>query len=391
MSDRFALGVWRQEPGQKGLDIEPSITISADEFQGYIDAISTYRSLSERNTYQILNRNHLRLAGMLKMYTNLERVGGSFRKINQRNVALLFMGEMTNWLASTRLYLESARDFLLNQFGKNSDELRRYRRATSQAFDSYPGYRFLYNLRDYAQHCGPPVSGMTVSSDPTGKRVIEMYLSRSELLVARFDWSRHSKELLARWPEKISVMPLIEESMAGFRTIEDELLRILIQRCAKATTAMREGMGRVAAIEGHPAVFRLPTSSEEDQEDNLAWQSFPEPSGLDAIERAIANDDPLAVLPRVEAPQGVFSPEQTYANSRAAAVIATALEAGGGGSRFNEVVNRVIREDQDITPLISGLTNLSMGLVEMLSQALGSPPQDFLGSLGYEDSDERSV
>jgi hypothetical protein len=387
MSDRFALGVWRQEPGQKGFDIEASITISADEFQGYIDAISTYRSLSERNTYQILNRNHLRLASMLKMYTNLERVGGSFRKINQQNVALLFMGEMTNWLASTRLYLESERDFLLNQFGGNSDELRRYRRATSQAFDSYRGYRFLYNLRDYAQHCGPPVSGMMVSSDPTGKRVIEMYLSRPELLVARFDWSRHSKELLAGWPEKISVMPLIEESMAGFRIIEDELLRILLKRCAKATTTMRKGMGRVAAIEGHPAVFRLPASSEEDQEGNLAWQSFPEPSGLDVVERAIANDDTLASLPRVEAPQEVFSPEQTYANSRAAAVIATALEAGGAGARFNEVVNRVIQEDDDITPLISGLTNLSLVLVEMLSQALGSPPQDLLGSLGDENSD----
>jgi hypothetical protein len=204
------------------------------------------------------------------MYTNLERVGGSFRKINQRNVALLFMGEMTNWLASTRLYLESERDFLLDQFGEKSDELGRYRRATSQAFASYPGYRFLYNLRDYAQHCGPPVSGMMISSDPTGKRVIEMYLSRSELLVARFDWSRHAKELLASWPEQISVMPLIEESMAGFRIIEDELLRILLTRCAKATTTMREGMARVAASEGHPAVFRLPASGEEDEEDNLA-------------------------------------------------------------------------------------------------------------------------
>jgi hypothetical protein len=146
-------------------------------------------------------------------------------------------------------------------------------------------------------------------------------------------------------------------------------------------------MGRVAAIEGHPAVFRLPASSEEDEEDNLAWQSFPESSGLDAIESAIANDDPMVILPRVEAQRGIFSPEQTHANSRAAAVIATALEAGGGGARFNEVVNRVIREDHDITPLISGLTNLSLVLVEMLSQALGSPPQDLLGSLGDESSD----
>lgn len=386
MSDTFALGVWRQEPGQKGFNIEPSITISADEFQVYIDAISAYRSLSERNTYQILNRNHLRLASMLKMYTNLERVGGSFREIDQRNVALLFMGEMTNWLASTRLYLESERDFLLNQFGEDSDEFRRYRRATSEAFDSYPRYRFLYNLRDYAQHCGPPVSGMMVSRDPTDKRVIGMYLSRSELLVARFDWSRHAKELLARWPEKISVMPLIEESMAGFRTIEDELLRILLTRCARAATTMREGMARVAGIDGHPAVFRLPVSSEEDEEDNFAWQSFPESSGLDMIERALANDDPLAALPRFEAQRAVFSPDQSHANSRAAAVVATALEAGSDAG-FDEVVNRVIREDHGITPLISGLTNLSLVLVEMLSQALGSPPQGLLGSLGNEGSD----
>jgi hypothetical protein len=387
MSDRFALGVWRQEPGQRGFNIEPSITISADEFQGYIDAISAYRSLSERNTYQILNRNHLRLASMLKMYSNLEKVGGSFRKIDQRNVPLLFMGEMTNWLASTRLYLESERDFLLNQFGENSNELRRYKRATSEAFDSYPGYRFLYNLRDYAQHCGPPVSGMMVSRDPTGKRVIEMYLSRSELLVARFDWSRHAKELLARWPERISVMPLIEESMAGFRIIEDELLRILLTHCAKATTTMREGMARVAGMDGHPAVFQLPISREEDEKGNLAWQSFPESSALDVIEGAITNDDPLAALPRVEAQRAVFLPEQTRAISRAAAVVATALEAGSGDAGFEEVVNRVIREDDGITPLISGLTDLSLVLVEMLSQALGSPPEDLLGSLGDEGSD----
>jgi hypothetical protein len=82
---------------------------------------------------------------------------------------------MTNWLASTRLYLESERDFILGQFGEDSEEFRRYGQITSQAFDSYPGYRFLYNLRDYAQHCGPPVSGMTVSSDPSGQRIIDMY------------------------------------------------------------------------------------------------------------------------------------------------------------------------------------------------------------------------
>jgi hypothetical protein len=384
MNDRFALGVWRQEPGQKGFEIEVRRTISADEFQSYIDAIFTYRSLSERNAYQVLNRNHSRLVSMLKMYTNLERVGGSFRMVNQRNVVLVFMGEITNWLASTRLYLDSERDFILDQFGEKTEEFRQYRQITSQAFDSYPGYRFLYNLRDYAQHSGPPVSGMTVSTDSSGQRVIDMYLSRSTLLVARFRWSHHAKELLESWPEHISIMPLVEEAMAGLRLIEDELLRILIKHCAAATVTMREGISRVADSEGHPAVFRLPESGKEDEESNFAWQTFPELSALDAVERASTQANPLKGLRRVSTRQATISPAQSYANSRAAAVIATALEADGDGT-LNELVSMIIREDQGITPLVSGLTNLSLVLINMLSQSLGSTPQELLGSLGDDD------
>src|SRR6266540_2281918 len=188
MSDSFALGVWKQEPGQKGFDVAATVSIPPEEFERYANAIATYQSVAERNTYQILTRNHLRLRSMLEMYTNIERIGGNFRAVNQRNLALLFMGEMTNWLASTRLYLVSERDFILRQFGDESDEVRRFDKATSQAFDAYVGYRFLYNLRDYAQHCGPPVSGIAISGDSASRRKIEIYLSRSELLVAHFNW-----------------------------------------------------------------------------------------------------------------------------------------------------------------------------------------------------------
>jgi hypothetical protein len=180
-------------------------------------------------------------------------------------------------------------------------------------------------------------------------------------------------------------MPLVDEAMAGFRLIEDEFLRILIQHCARAAVTMREGISRLAGSEGHPAVFRLPERNKEDEENNLAWQTFPEPSALNAVERASTQADPLEGLRSVSTRQAILSPAQRYANSRAAAVIATALEAGGG-NEFNEVVNRIVREDQGITPLVSGLTNLSLVLVNMLSQSLGSTPQELLGSLGDDDS-----
>jgi hypothetical protein len=383
MSSEYALGVWRQQPGQKGFDVEVVANISADEFRRYVDAVATYRSLSERNTFQILNRNHSRLVSMLAMYTNLERVGGVFRTVNKRNVVLLFMGEFTNWLASTRLYLESERDFIVDQFGEESEELQTYRRATSQAFDAYAGYRFLYNLRDYAQHCGPPVSGMTVSRSSTGGTQIDMYLSRSDLLVARFAWSRHAKALLTSWPEQILVMPLVEEAMAGFRQIEDAVLGILLRRCAAATTTMRQGIEQVGSIEGHPAVFQLP---EADKEDGFAWQTLPELSTLNAIDRAVATGDPLASLRKTPEPEEQWSPLQQHANAKAAAVVAAWLEHGGG-AEFADCVNRILKEDNNITPLVSGLTNLSVLLIKMLGEALGSPPQDLLGGFVNQNVD----
>jgi len=313
---------------------------------------------------------------MLEMYTNIERIGGNFRAVNQRNLALLFMGEMTNWLASTRLYLVSERDFILRQFGDESDEVRRFDKATSQAFDAYVGYRFLYNLRDYAQHCGPPVSGIAISGDSASRRKIEIYLSRSELLVAHFNWSSHARKLLEGWPEQISVLPLVEEAMAGFHIIENEVLRILLVRCGAATAEMREGIERVASAEGHPAVFQLPESKEDGR---FTWKTFPELSALDAIDEALASADPLEGLRKEPSGAPELPPPQRYANSRAAAVIAARLE-DENGETFAETVNRVIQEDQGITPLISGLGNVSLILVKMLGQALGTPPQDLLGS-----------
>jgi hypothetical protein len=383
VSEEFALGVWRQAPNQEGFDVEATIEIGKEECDEYRDAISWYRALSERNTYQVLQRNYARLTSMLATYTNLERVGGSFRAVDTRSVSIIFMGEMTNWLASTRLYLESERDFLLRQFGEESEEIRSFKAVCSRAFDTYPGYRFLYNLRDYTQHCGPPVSGMNVSRGSQSKRVVEMYLSRSELLIARFNWSRHAKTLLDSWPERISVMPLVDEAMNGFRLIEEEMLRILIRRCGMALSKMREGVARIQA-EGHPSVFRLPPPGEGGQ---LSWQTFPELRGLDAIEEALRDNDPLSRLLRLPERPPVLSRGQRHANARAAAVIATWLEHGGG-KEYADSVNQVIQADRGIVPLVSGLTNLCVTLIKMLGLALGSPPQQLLGSFIEQDEDE---
>jgi hypothetical protein len=382
MDDEYALGAWRQERQQKGMDITISVEISRQEYESYLDAISAYRSLTERATYQLLVQNYLKLGAILETYTNLEKVGGSFRHVDMRNMNVTFMGALTNWLGTTRLYLESERDFLLRQFGGESAELQRYKDAAAFAFDSHEGYRFLYNLRDYAQHCGPPLSGMTVFA-LDGKRVVDFYLSGPELLAARFGWSRHAKHLIQQWPDQISIMPLVDDAMAGYRHVEDENLKTLLERCGDTVGAMRDGIARIGSTDGHPAIFLTPGPGEKGR---MAWQSFPESSALDRIERVLATDDPLAHARKAPAERPPRTPELRHADAQAAAVIATWLEYGNG-PRLMSLINHIATEDQGFDPLIGGLVNLSAYQLKMLEAVLGVSPEALLGSITADDSD----
>jgi hypothetical protein len=214
MTGRTAIGSWTQSAGQEGFDIHVTSHLAEGEFDRYLEAIATYRSIVERNVYQLLVRVWERLRSMRAMYSNVERVGGSFRVIDNRTISGFFLGEVTSWLAATRLYVESERDSIARLFGEGSEQAARLSTVMSSVFDANEGYRFLYNLRDYSQHCGPPLGGLTVSASPDESRSIELYLSRSELLLARFGWSRHAKALLNQWDEKILLMPLIEQAMS---------------------------------------------------------------------------------------------------------------------------------------------------------------------------------
>jgi hypothetical protein len=271
MAIKYSIGVWRQQPQQKGMDIAAAETISKEEYEKYLAAISTYRSLVERSTYLVLAQNHLKLRAIIDTYSNIGRIGGTTRYINNRDVSLNFMGAFTNWLSMTRLYLESERDFLLRSGGDGNPELDQYTAAAAHAFDTYPGYRCLYNLRDYAQHCGVPLSGLALGQED-GQLSIDFYLSKSELTAARFAWSRHAQQLLESWLEQISIMPLVDEAMNGYQYIEDQILAILLDRCGSVVAALRDGIERAGSQDGNPAVFGLPTGSGG----QMSWQSFPD-------------------------------------------------------------------------------------------------------------------
>lgn len=390
----YSLGTWSRKPDGSGLDFHLETPLTRPEFEELASAASAYRSLVERPTYEALHRSHHRITSMLDMYANLEKVGGSFRNIDQRFLISLFMGELVSWLAASRLYVETARDFTETNFGDPSEELGRVKQALSQAFDTYEGYRFLYDLRNYSQHCGPPLSGVMVFGDEQGNTKIDMYLEKSSMLAANFSWSRHVRVLFERWPERIFLRPLLKEAMTGLREVEDELLRIAVVRCRTVRTPLEAALSRIEGA-GNPAVFGIPPqAADTDLQDDAPVKSsdlkvatLPPAGILTAVDLALAAPDPLTAL-RAEgrSPQRpVFSAEQNRANARAAAMISTFREFGGEGPEIADAINRIIQEDGSISPLISGLVNISAVMLHMASEALGSSPQSLLGNFSEEE------
>lgn len=120
-----------------------------------------------------------------------------------------------NFLSSTTALLSLTEASLMRTWGQDSVEFttwnhqRRAQHAVSFA------YRLLYELRNFAQHRGLPISSINVAgrrSTDTAPMVYatQLRLRRDALMVDGFDWAKLKPEL-ERQPEEFDLLPLVDE------------------------------------------------------------------------------------------------------------------------------------------------------------------------------------
>ena len=123
-------------------------------------------------------------------------------------------------------YLSSVRTFL----DHNLTDLKRSRRdpkvpspeevffedILNKNYDESFAYRFLYQLRNYVQHCGMPVGNVLINAEKDssvsgGKRITVSVVFDRDTLLNRFkDWKTAKKSLL-EMPAQFEVSPLLQE------------------------------------------------------------------------------------------------------------------------------------------------------------------------------------
>lgn len=75
------------------------------------------------------------------------------------NINRLFL----NYVFSFRTYIDHLETFLKRTFGDTSNEVIAFKKLTAELYDNHFEYRFIYKLRNYAQHCGLPIDVFNIN------------------------------------------------------------------------------------------------------------------------------------------------------------------------------------------------------------------------------------
>jgi hypothetical protein len=387
------LGVCRV-PGEGGRarDYIGEVALTEEEFQRYRAAALPFARLHLRIAWGILERNYNELQSRARFY------GGYFGQrrprgmVQANHAAYTITADVANWLTAFSLYLwHHEKEYSRRSSSGESSELRRFKQACAASFDRSPEYRITYQLRNYVQHSGLPVRQVEITALGDGVTTfdqrIAFLLDRDELL-RDGKWKKATADLQAM-PPSFDVVPLVEATMLELRTVEREVLRIDLEAVVDAAPALREALAKLGEVVGLPRLLRIKKVGADDL--NIGEVPIPTSDDLDRIHEALTKDDPAEFLsPELDGVDGQYteSAEQARRLRVGIELMSVWLEEGGLTERVARTVNELIQREKDAEPVITGAIQVAAFALALASQAVGTSPESFLGSLAAEAADK---
>lgn len=201
----------------------PSISlideISEEQHKELLNSLKEIQNLeSNRRLFEIafLNKNDfvdtLNRDASEMMQSSLTIAGNSELYYKHHlNFNRLFL----NYLSSIKTFIDHNETFIKHKFGSTSYEAMEFEKITNYYFDTFFCYRFFIQLRNYAQHCGMPLSQFNITTtrndDGSYMSTLEIDFNPQELLANYSKWSRIVKEDLKTKTSNFKLAPLVEE------------------------------------------------------------------------------------------------------------------------------------------------------------------------------------
>jgi hypothetical protein len=387
-SDKYSLGVIAEKAG--GSEWRMLTEIRETEYQEISAAVLAIARLEPPFHSVLVERNFRDLQAVHQFVTITLSLGREFATPDRNQLANSLATSIVNWLTAMRLFLDHEATDLKRRFGKEAPEVKAFEEATAAAFDAAePGYRFASKFRNYVQHCGVPLSRIDFvrpsGSNPRAKQSVRLLVDRDALL-EKFDGWGPVKKDLQRFPPRFEILPLIASAMTGIRDVHKVCAEIDLDQALEQSAMLAGVLDRIetAGFEGHPAAFHQRRVT--DTYRNISPRLIPSSAvqTLQSLAQGDTSRDSLWTTPEDALPLP-FDPatirEHFHRDQRGVQVLTAWMSGGGRTPEFIAVVNKLIAEDGDIEPLISGLINVSAVLANVAAGAIGTSPEGLVGGL----------
>ena len=171
--------------------------------------------------------------------------------------------KITNFLSAATGFLTQANRRIRAKHGERSQAFRDWDTERKNLHAGSFAYRFLYELRNYAQHAGLPITNFRVR----GERGVELgpmrlttaaQVERDKLLSEGYEWGKIRPEI-EQQAEEFDLLPLIAEYLGCLRAICLHAVQIEGAGLARATKYFEAFQRAIRVPEGAIAVYFYPS------------------------------------------------------------------------------------------------------------------------------------
>jgi len=212
------------------IEVEFLDSLTIGQFQDIEKAITKIEELNNiRRLLDFVVINEKEIFTFLNAATQ-ELVGKSIKwnAVNRADTEKIFSESnrlLLNYLSSVNIFLYHCETHINRKFGFNSEKFTKFKNVLSSFYDNSFAYRFLYQLRNYSQHCGLPLDNIQyeLKFDRENNKVsgtLKITFDRNKLLSEYKSW-KTVKNDLEKMEDEFDVSPLLIEMTHNIREIEN--------------------------------------------------------------------------------------------------------------------------------------------------------------------------
>lgn len=222
---------------------------------------------SNENLYKIVDLNYFDFKA--KISKTVKSLDNGVNSNEFENLYLDINRHILNILSSIRTYLDHTETRIKREYGSNSEEFLNFKTQTSKAYDENFSYRFLYKLRNYAQHCGLPAGSLSTTASQTGNS-LKLCLVKNELLLNYDSWGVIIKQELNNKEDLFDIIPLIDQKFEILKEINKNINNLTYKHYQQEAQELMNLLWESKSKNGTPCIVET-VGANEKLKLNIRW------------------------------------------------------------------------------------------------------------------------